>query len=75
MKCRVKLYSLEDDGSWNDKGAGRGDIENGAIVVVFDDQKRFVSKLTNNPDFYQLEGGIVSFVKRLLIFRHIDCFY
>jgi hypothetical protein len=64
MRRRAKLYSLDDDGSWNDVGTGWADIENNAIVVVFDGEghengnSRFVSKLTSNPDFYQLEGGL-----------------
>jgi hypothetical protein len=58
MGYRVKLYSLDEDGSWNDMGTGWAEIQNNIIVVVFDDDiPKFISKLTNNPDFYQLEGG------------------
>jgi hypothetical protein len=39
MKRRVKLYKLEEDGSWSDIGTGWADIENEKkIVVDFDDE-------------------------------------
>jgi hypothetical protein len=62
MRRRAKLYSLDDDGTWNDVGTGWADIEDNSIVVLFDDETNthnlpFISKLSNNPDCYQLEGG------------------
>jgi hypothetical protein len=75
---RAKLYSLDDDGTWNDVGTGWAYVEDNSIVILFGDETSapFVSKLSNNPDCYQLEGGLLVYLMfRFTLSRYIDCIY
>ena len=80
MKHRTKLYTLADDGSWIDNGAGWCDVIDGSIVVVFDSfpgqiqRKQFSSAISSNPDDFQLEGGFLFLlhIPSRIPFRYID---
>ena len=67
MKHRTKLYTLADDGSWIDNGAGWCDVIDGKIIVLFDSipgkpDTQFTSPISSNPNDYQLEGGLFIFL-------------
>ena len=83
MKLRTKLYTLAEDGSWIDNGAGWCDVIDGNILVVFDSfagqpqRPQFTSQISSNPEDFQLEGGItIHFFSCFIIFisflRYID---
>ncbi|KAJ4455077.1 putative Suppressor of Mek1 [Paratrimastix pyriformis] len=59
MKRRAKLYHLNDEGTWIDKGTGWVDIDNFHLVMDSEDEEG--KQLLHNPisfapDYYQREG-------------------
>lgn len=81
MKHRTKLYALAEDGTWIDKGAGWCDVVEGQIVVNYDvlpgqmNIRQFKSVISQNPEDFQLEGGMcLSFMYDFAIVN-LNCRY